>query len=105
MRLRMGVRHPVASGSGARREPVCAAAVRCARLGRTGVRARTAGPSGMTRVSIITPFLNAEPFIEESIKSVLAQTYENWELLLVDDGSTDASTAIALKYAAAHADK
>ena len=59
----------------------------------------------MTRVSIITPFLNAEPFIEESIKSVLAQTYDNWELLLVDDGSTDASTAIALKYAAAHADK
>ena len=59
----------------------------------------------MTRVSIITPFLNAGPFIEESIKSVLAQTYDNWELLLLDDGSTDASTGIALKYAAAHADK
>ena len=59
----------------------------------------------MTRVSIITPFLNAEPFIEESITSVLAQTYDNWELLLVDDGSTDASTGIALKYAAAHPDK
>ena len=59
----------------------------------------------MTRVSIITPFLNAGPFIEESIQSVLAQTYDNWELLLVDDGSTDASTGIALKYAADHPDK
>jgi glycosyltransferase involved in cell wall biosynthesis len=59
----------------------------------------------MTRVSIITPFLNAGPFIEESIKSVLAQTYDNWELLLVDDGSTDASTGIALKYAEDHPDK
>lgn len=59
----------------------------------------------MTRVSIITPFLNAGRFIEESIQSVLAQTYDDWELLLVDDGSTDASTRIALQYAAAHADR
>lgn len=59
----------------------------------------------MTRVSIVTPFLNAGPFIEESINSVLAQTYDDWELLLVDDGSTDASTGIALRYAAAHPDK
>jgi glycosyltransferase involved in cell wall biosynthesis len=59
----------------------------------------------MTRVSVITPFLNAGPFIEESIESVLAQTYPDWELLLVDDGSTDASTDIALRYAGAHPDK
>lgn len=47
------------------------------------------------RVSVVTTFLNAEAFISEAIESVRAQTYDNWELLLVDDGSTDASTRIA----------
>jgi glycosyltransferase involved in cell wall biosynthesis len=44
-------------------------------------------------------FLNEEKFLPEAIESVFAQTYENWELLLVDDGSTDGSTKIALCYA------
>ena len=57
------------------------------------------------RVSIVTPFMNAGRFIEESIESVLAQTYEPWELLLVDDGSTDDSAAIARRYAEAHPDR
>ena len=56
-------------------------------------------------VSAIIIFLNAEKFIEEAIESVFAQTYENWELLLVDDGSTDSSTRIALRYAEQHHDK
>ena len=42
-------------------------------------------------VSIITPVYNAEDFIEETIFSVQAQTYENWEMLLVDDCSSDSS--------------
>ena len=50
-------------------------------------------------VSGIIIFLNAEKFIEEAIDSVFAQTYDNWELLLVDDGSTDRSTKIAQQYA------
>jgi len=50
-------------------------------------------------VSVIIIFLNEERFIREAIESVFAQTYENWELLLVDDGSTDASTKIARRYA------
>jgi glycosyltransferase involved in cell wall biosynthesis len=50
-------------------------------------------------VTIITIFLNAERFIEEAIESVFNQTYRNWELLLVDDGSTDRSSEIALRYA------
>jgi glycosyltransferase involved in cell wall biosynthesis len=50
-------------------------------------------------VSIVVIFLNAEKFLQEAIDSVLSQTYQSWELVLVDDGSTDASTAIAQRYA------
>jgi glycosyltransferase involved in cell wall biosynthesis len=52
-----------------------------------------------TQVSIITPFLNAEEFLAEAVESVLAQTFRDWELLLVDDGSADASSSIAKEYA------
>lgn len=50
-------------------------------------------------VSVIIIFLNAETFLREAIESVLGQTYEHWELLLVDDGSTDRSADIAEGYA------
>ena len=42
-------------------------------------------------VSIIMPSYNTEQYISDSIKSVLAQTYKNWELIIVDDCSTDNS--------------
>ena len=51
-------------------------------------------------VSVVICFLNAEKFLWEAIESVINQTYDNWELLLVDDGSTDDSTRIAQAYAA-----
>jgi glycosyltransferase involved in cell wall biosynthesis len=51
-------------------------------------------------VSVVINFLNGECFLSESIESVFAQTYDCWELLLVDDGSSDNSTAIAQKTAA-----
>lgn len=56
-------------------------------------------------VCVIMIFLNAEKFIEEAIKSVFAQTYDHWELMLVDDGSTDDSTGIALRYAEQNPEK
>lgn len=56
-------------------------------------------------VSVITIFLNAEKYIQESTESVIAQSYDNWELLLVDDGSTDSSTAIAQSLAQQYPDK
>ena len=53
-------------------------------------------------VSVITIFFNAERFLDEAICSVLDQTYKNFELILVDDGSTDGGPAIARRYAGSH---
>lgn len=50
-------------------------------------------------VSVIVPVFNVEQFIEETIQSVLHQTFENIELILVNDGSTDKSVQICLMYA------
>jgi glycosyltransferase involved in cell wall biosynthesis len=50
-------------------------------------------------VSIMMPARNAERFIAQAIESVLAQTHSNWELIVVDDGSTDDTWGIANSYA------
>jgi glycosyltransferase involved in cell wall biosynthesis len=56
----------------------------------------------MNQRSLVTGiiiFFNGEKYLEEAIESVISQTYNHWELLLVDDGSTDQSTEIAQQYA------
>ena len=51
-------------------------------------------------VSIIVPVYNSEEYLARTIESVQQQTYPHWELLLVDDCSTDTSAAVIAGYAA-----
>ena len=50
------------------------------------------------KISIITVVLNSEKFLEETIKSVLDQNYNNLEYIIIDGGSTDKSLDIIEKY-------
>jgi glycosyltransferase involved in cell wall biosynthesis len=54
------------------------------------------------RVAVVIPVHNAEPFLAQTLDSVLAQTFEDWVAVVVDDASTDGSGAVAARYAAEH---
>ena len=51
-----------------------------------------------TKISIITTSYNYENYIKETIESVQAQTYKDWEMIIVDDGSTDNSVDVIKSY-------
>lgn len=51
------------------------------------------------RISIITPCCNAAKYLAQTIESVLAQTWQEWEMLIVDDCSTDGSADVIMEYA------
>jgi CDP-glycerol glycerophosphotransferase len=51
------------------------------------------------RVSVVVPVYNVEEFLETCLDSLTAQTFEDFEAILVDDGSTDRSGEIAQRYA------
>jgi glycosyltransferase involved in cell wall biosynthesis len=55
----------------------------------------------VTKVSVLLAVYNGEPYLGEAIESVRAQTHENWELIVVSNGSTDATEQIASRAAAA----
>lgn len=57
------------------------------------------------KISIVLPVYNAEKYLEECINSVLGQTCSDWELIIVNDGSTDGSSEICNKYANNNPDK
>lgn len=51
-----------------------------------------------TLISVITPAYNAEKFISQTIESVLEQTYPYWEMIIVDDCSTDQTVQVIRQY-------
>ena len=50
-------------------------------------------------ISILTPFKNTGKYLPDCIESIINQTYTNWELIIIDDGSTDNSYEIVEAYA------
>jgi glycosyltransferase involved in cell wall biosynthesis len=55
--------------------------------------------AGAPLVTLVTPVYNGERFLDAAIESVLAQTYERWELVIVDNASTDGTAAVARRHA------
>lgn len=55
-----------------------------------------------SKISIIVPVYNSEQYLSRCIDSVINQTYSDWELILVNDGSTDKSSEICSRYSANH---
>ncbi len=56
-------------------------------------------PSAPARLSVVVPVFNVAPYLYECLESLAAQSYQDFDVVLVDDGSTDGSTALAEKFA------
>ena len=52
----------------------------------------------MEKISVIVPVYNSEAYLENRLNSIIQQTYQNLEIILVNDGSTDGSAAICQRY-------
>ena len=58
--------------------------------------------SDVTKISVVVPIYNVEEYLEECLKSIEVQTFTSYEVLLVNDGSTDSSLKILQEYAKNH---
>lgn len=65
----------------------------------TSQSAHSGTPTPTPTISVIVPIYNVAPYLEECLESIAAQTYEDFEAILVDDGSTDTSGNIAREFA------
>jgi glycosyltransferase involved in cell wall biosynthesis len=65
---------------------------------RTGSAGGTTGQAMDPSVSVIIPAFNAETFLEETLDSVLSQTFDDYEIIVVDDGSTDRTPEVLKRY-------
>ncbi len=71
----------------------------CSNLKHNAAGSHKPKPNNTPLISIILPTYNGETYIVESLESILSQTYHNWELIIVDDCSTDTTPTIISEYA------
>ena len=66
--------------------------------GAVGIKGEEKGMSDQPKISVIVPFYNAERYLKQCLDSLQKQTYSNFEVLLINDGSIDQSYQVAAEY-------